>query len=261
MTRQQGLAPLLLILLLSKVAGATPEELDPLLECAQANWPKSTSVQTVEFRSVDRVGNGRRIKAKVHWKRFEDGRSKVMLRVSEPADLKDSALLLIEKEDRADMFLFLPDLKKVKRVTSGMLSGSLFGSDFTYEDFMQLQGIGIGGRHEVMDDASIDGAVLQVVAHYPAADSGSAYQRVVSYWDRDACLLVRSEMWGRGESPRKVLSVDRSAVFTSNGVKLLQKLVMTDLRDETSTHLSIDAIEIDVDLPRKLFSTSGLGRN
>jgi hypothetical protein len=68
-------------------------------------------------------------------------------------------------------------------------------------------------------------------------------------------------MWGRGESPRKVLSVDRSAVFTSNGVKLLQKLVMTDLRDETSTHLSIDAIEIDVDLPRKLFSTSGLGRN
>ena len=59
----------------------------------------------------------------------------MLLRVHEPADLEGAGLLLLEKSDRTDMFIYLPDLKKVKRVTSHMLSGSLFGSDFSYEDF------------------------------------------------------------------------------------------------------------------------------
>ena len=68
--------------------------------------------------------------------------SKVVLKVLEPPDLRDTGVLFIEKkDDPADMFIYLPDLEKVRRVTTRMLSGSLFGSDFTYEDFQQIQGM------------------------------------------------------------------------------------------------------------------------
>ena len=241
-------------------ADPLPEELLPLFECAKANLPKSSSVQTVEFRSEDRVGKGRKIKFRVYWKRFQDGLSKVVLKVSEPPDLRDTALLFIEKKDGPDMFIYLPDLKKVKRITTVMLSGSLFGSDLTYEDFMQLQGIGLGGRHELLDEREIGDPSLRAIAHYPAPESGSSYQRVVSYWDRESCMLVRSEMWEGGESPRKILTVDRSAIFVSGVTKLPQELKMTDVRDGTSTYLSIDEIEVDIEIPRKRFSSSNLGR-
>lgn len=253
-------------------ADALPDDVGTLLECVKANLPKHSSVQTVEFRSLDRVGNERKIKARIYWQRFDDGLTKLRLKVSEPPDLRGTALLLIEKKDGVDMFIYLPDLERVKRVTSRMLSGSLFGSDFSYEDFMQLQGIGSGGRHELRDassepannsanDPPVVDASLQVVVHHPGPESGSSYTRVVSYWDRESCTLVRSEMWESGERPRKILEVDPTAVFSSKGARIPGKLVMTDVRDQTSTHLSIDEIEIDVKIPRKIFSASALGRN
>jgi hypothetical protein len=125
---------------------------------------------------------------------------------------------------------------------------------------MRLQGLGRGGRHELLD-AAVGNESLRVVAHYPDPESGSSYQRVVSYWDRESCVLVRSEMWEQGESPRKVLTVDPNTVFSSKGAKIPRNLLMTDMRDKSSTHLSIDEIEIDVKMSKKLFSAAALGRN
>jgi hypothetical protein len=246
--------------LLLAAAPLSAQESTSLSDCVQGNLPSQSSVQKVEFRSRDRVGNGRTIRATVNWKRFDENRSRVMLRVHEPEDLNGAGLLAIEKETRADMFIYLPDLKKVKRVTSRMMSGSLFGSDFTYEDFMQLQGIQAEGRTEELEDSTFEGAPVRVVAHYPAAESGSAYERVVSYWDMANCVPVKSEMWEAGERLRKVLTIDREALHHSNGAVLPKRLLMRDLRDETSTELIIEDIQINVDIPRKLFSTSSLER-
>lgn len=251
------------VALAAALLAATPvfaDDSPKLSDCVRANLPSESSVQTVEFRSRDRVGNGRTIRATVNWKRFDDGRSRVMLRVHEPEDLNGAGLLAIEKESRADMFVYLPDLKKVKRVTSQMMSGSLFGSDFTYEDFMQLQGIQAEGRTEEIEDSTLEGVPVKVVAHYPAPDSGSTYERVVSYWDMASCVPIKSEMWEVGDRLRKVLTIDRETLHRSNGAVVPTQLVMRDLRDETSTQLLIEDIQINVEIPRKLFSTSSLER-
>ena len=74
------------------------------------------------------------------------------------------------------------------------------------------------------------------------------------------CVPVKSEMWESGERLRKVLTIDREALHRSNGAVLPKQLLMRDLRDETSTELLIEDIQINVDIPRKLFSTSSLER-
>jgi hypothetical protein len=192
--------------------------------------------------------------------RFENGLSKVFMRVEAPDDLRGAGLLLIEKKSGADMFVYLPDLQRVKRVTSRMLSGSLFGSDFTYEDFLQVQGMALEGRHELLQDSTVDGAAVRVVAHYPGEASGSSYERVVSYWDRDLCITLKSEMWEPGRHQRKTLTVDRNAIFQEGEARIPQKLRMEDLRDQTSTKLAIEELEVNVKISRKLFSTSSLER-
>ena len=269
MARPTGFASSSLVIALTVCFAATPassadaranaaESL--VLDCASENLPKSTSVQKVVFESKDRVGNGRSIVATVSWKRMGDGLSRVLVRVHEPDDMDGAALLLVEKKERADMFIYLPDLKKVKRVTSRMLSGSLFGSDFTYEDFMNVHGMGVAGRRENLEGSTLDGIPVRVIANYPAADAGSAYERVVSYWDAESCLPLKTEMYEGGDRLRKVLTLDRTAVFSRDHVRIPQNLLMEDRRDGTSTRLLIDEIEIDVDIPRKTFSTSHLER-
>jgi hypothetical protein len=212
------------------------------------------------LRATDRVGYTREIRTRVSRKRFEDGLSKVFLRVDAPNDLKGAGLLLIEKTSRTDMFVYLPDLQRVKRVTSRMLSGSLFGSDFTYEDFLQVQGMALEGRHELLQDSTVDGAAVRVVAHYPAEASGSSYERVVSYWDRDTCITLKSEMWEPGGHQRKTLTVDRNSILQDGEARIPRKLRMEDLRDQTSTQLAVEELEVNVEIPRKLFSTSSLER-
>ena len=250
----------LIFLLVSGGFLPTSAEDDSLIECAKKNAPSKSSRQKVEFKSTDRMGHGRTIRATVSWKRSDDGRSRVMLRVHAPPDLDGAGVLMIEKSGQDDMFIYLPDLQKVRRVSSHMLSGSLFGSDFTYEDFMQLQGMSLEGRREELPGSTLDGVDVRVLVQYPDESAGSAYERIVSYWDREACVPLRTEMYEKGDKPRKVLTIDRAALFRSKGAIIPQKLQMKDLRDETSTQLSIEDIEIDIEIPRRVFSTTGLQR-
>ena len=52
-----------------------------------------------------------------------------------PADIKGTALLTFShKKGPDDQWLYLPALKRVKRISSGNKSGAFMGSEFAYED-------------------------------------------------------------------------------------------------------------------------------
>ena len=54
-----------------------------------------------------------------------------------PADVKDTGFLTYDYDEEGrddDQWLYLPALKKTKRIASGDKSGSFMGSDFTYAD-------------------------------------------------------------------------------------------------------------------------------
>ncbi len=253
------ISPLLLVVT-AAVAPAADDAVKEVVDCVQRNLPAESSRQTIEFQSTDRAGGGRSLTGRVSWRRFDDGLSKVMVRLREPSDLKGAGLLLVEKESGADMFVYLPDLRKVKRVTSRMLSGSLFGSDFTYEDFQQVQGMAAEGDVARQADGDLDGTPVFVLEYRPAAEAGSAYERVVTYVARETCVPLKSEMYESDDRLRKVLTIDPTSILETAGARIPQRLTMEDLRDKTSTRLVLSEVEVGVDVPLKIFSTSYLQR-
>ena len=65
----------------------------------------------------------------------KDGNNKQILWFLAPADDKGVAYLKIEHEDKNDdMKLWLPNFKKVRRISSRKKSESFMGSDMSYED-------------------------------------------------------------------------------------------------------------------------------
>ena len=42
--------------------------------------------------------------------------------------------------------MYLPELRSVRRVTGNTLSGTLLGTDFTYEDFLHIYGLAGAAR-------------------------------------------------------------------------------------------------------------------
>jgi hypothetical protein len=239
-------------------ASAALVELEEIEQCVRANKPELSSVQTVVFKAVDRAGSVNESRAKISWKKFPDGFSRVVIRFSEPPTRRGSALLAIELESSVDTFLYLPEVRKVRRVAKSSLSGSLFGTDFTYEDFERLQGLTEDATRELLPDSVLDDRPVYIIQGLPARGEDSEYERLVSYVDQEMCLPIRVELFGKNDRIVKVVTVPPAKVTKESSGHVPRLIRMDDLLDETHTELTIEKIAIDEDIPDRIFSVKNL---
>jgi hypothetical protein len=245
------------LLLSSPPAFAVPETAEEIDACYRANFPKDSSIQTISMNSKDRIGAITTSKATLYWKKFDDGRSKIMMKFFKPAEMRGAGLLMLEKEKRNDMLIYLPQLGRVKRVTKHMSSASMFGTDFSYEEFERLQGIAEEAPSERLEDAVVEGRPVFVIEVRPE-DSDSAYERIRSWVDKETCVALRAEFYERGDEPRKVMTADPSRVTREGDVWLTREVLMQDRRDETETIMLVEEVEVGAKVPRKMFSEKEL---
>jgi hypothetical protein len=259
-TRRLRGALLALAAWLAGPASGAPESAEEIRECLRSNLPERTSVQRIELASRDRGGGTRTLEAHLHWKRFERGGPRVRIRVDAPHDLKGASYLVIEGEPEDEMFIYLPAVQKVRRITIGMLSDQLWGTDFSYEDVQRLQGIALKGSSERRPDAPVGERTAWVLETQPDPGEASSYVRVLAFIDPETCLALRTELYESEEEPRKVLLAD-PASFSREGERWMARdFEMRDLRDETASRLRVLEVEHDADVPDRIFSPALLGR-
>lgn len=235
---------------------------DEVTACIKKNKPEKSSVQLVEFTAVDRIGGERVSRAKIKGKKFDaDSMRRVMLQFSKPLEVRGSAFLAIEREEGPpDMFLYTPELRKAKRVTGQGGGGKLFGTDFSYEDFVRWQGLNQPGETTRKPDAVVAGQPVWVLETEPAKETESSYQRVLFFVDQATCVALKVESYESGDAPRKVLTADPGQLLEEGGVWFASELLMRDLRDETHTRVIVEDVEVDRSLKDSEFSIGKLGR-
>jgi hypothetical protein len=249
-----GTAFALISLFALRALGApeTPEEIE---QCVSDNLPRKSSIQTIVFSSTDRVGAVTESRSKLYWKEFDDGLSKVMMRFIKPLDLRGAGVLMIEKKGRSpDTLMYLPAVRKTRRVSSRAAAGSLFGTDFSYEDFQRLMGMSGDSAKAREPDSEVDGRGVYVIVARPGDDSTSAYERVVTHVDKETCVPLLTESYESGDRLRKQLVADASQITAEGEQWVARKQTITDLRDETKTDLLIEEIELEGEIHRKIFS-------
>jgi outer membrane lipoprotein-sorting protein len=228
--------------------------------CVAKNFPAKTSIQTLSLKATDRIGSERTIRAVVHWKRADDGKSKVRALFSEPLDIAGSALLMLQTSGPTDVFLYTPALKKTRRISSQAMKGAIYGTDFSFEDFARLQGVGIEQTLTRLPDADLDGRPVHVLEARAPEISESAYRRGVSWIDRETCVPTKVELYEVGDRLRKVLTAPHARVEKHGDSWLPHELVMVDQRDQTRTVLTVEKIEFGAAVPDRTFSLAQLER-
>ena len=243
------------------VPDAAPGDAGPVSACLEKNIPARTSEQVVEFIATDRVGGERMSRAKIIGKRFDSGLRKVVLRFSKPIEMRGSSLLVEETERGPnDMFLYTPEMRKVKRVSAEAAGGTLFGTDFSYEDFERWQRLNKPGSQERLPDAEVDGRAVYVLESRPSAESGSSYEAIVSYVDQETCVVMKTESFEKGRRLRKVLRASPESVIEENGIHVATQVQLEDLRDETHTRVMVEDLAVDRDIQDAEFNVSRLTR-
>lgn len=260
--QRSHLAALIGAYLLSATLAAAEGAPDPLAEaqaCAQRNLPTSTLELRATFTKIDRVGGERESRAQVFGKKLEDGLRRVVLRFDKPRDVRGTAMLMIESPSGpSDFYVFSPEERRTRRV-SGRSSGGLFGTDFSYDDFENWRGFSNQSSGERLPDAVEAERPVYVIAAKPVAADGSSYERVVSYIDRETCVVLRIDSFEAGEKLRKVMRADPKSVKKTGNVSMATQVELEDVIDGTKTRVAIEKIQLDGDLPDRLFRQQDLG--
>lgn len=233
--------------------------IDPEVEaCIRNNAPKATAIQDIKLRQVGPLFEEKILTARVYWKQLPDGNSDLLAVFDEPEDISGSRLLFLEKKPEKEIYLYMPALFKVRRITSGRISSSMYGMDFSYEDFEWLYNMLSTARSEQRADVIVDGEPMYVLAVVPNSASGSKYEEVVSYFDKQSCVIRKVEFYGGGRKLRKVLSADPKAVKRISGILVPHAFVMRDLKKKSETELTVTHVDIDPPISDAVFDPAHL---
>src|SRR3546814_19418383 len=101
------------------------------------------------------------------------------MRISAPGDLAGASYLLRERDNGDEMYVYIPALSKVRRVSGAAVDGSLWGTDLSFADVKQL-GNAFGGSDPKMgNDEVLDGRTEHVLSVKLGRASGR--ERVCQY--------------------------------------------------------------------------------
>jgi hypothetical protein len=141
----------------------------------------------------------------------KDDGDKSLIVFDEPKDVAGTALLTYtHKTGDDDRWLYLPALKRVKRIASSNKSGPFMGSEFAYEDLGSQEVEKYTYRY--LRDETLDGQEVFVFERYPK-DAESGYTRNVIWMDKAEYRPLKIEFYDRKKSLLKTLTFAEYAQY------------------------------------------------
>jgi hypothetical protein len=229
---------------------------EDIRQCMAGNFVGKGTLRDLRIVSTDEEGSSRTLLAKLYW--LPQGEvSRMRLYVKAPSELAGSAYLMRSTPQDEEVHLYLPALKSVRKLSGSDSSAALWGTDFSFDDVRQLQGMIADGATERGTDGDVEGRRTFVLNTRPSGEN-SPFKRIVSHVDQQTCILLKTEFFEDGAQPRKLLQADLSSLLDADlydrRVWMVFGYEMRDLRSGTRSEVTMGGIDLLwVELPKKAF--------
>lgn len=132
-----------------------------------------------------------------------DGDKMIMV-FDRPRDLKGTAILTFTHKVKSDeQWLYLPALKRVKKISSADKSGPFMGSEFAYEDLSSQEVERY--RYRYLREELLNDELCYVVERIPM-DKKSGYTRQLTWFDQQEYRLQRVDYYDRKNELLKTMT-------------------------------------------------------
>lgn len=174
-----------------------------------------------------------------------------------PRDIEGTALLSHAKIlDADDQWLYLPALKRVKRISSSNKSGPFVGSEFAFEDFTSLE---LNKFEYTFVGTEACGALQCDVVQRTPRYENSGYTKQIAWFDQTDFQIRKVEFYDRRGDLLKVLEFDNYRRY-DNGVWRAHRLTMSNVQTNKQTDLVYADYEFAVNLSESDFVKGRLSR-
>lgn len=211
-----------------------------IMEKVDARDDGDNLVATLQYELIDRDGHKRFKTTRL----FSKDRGRDTLKLSfftAPADVKGAGFLTHDyrEPDRDDdQWLYLPELKKIKRIASSDKSSSFMGTDFSYADMTNR--VLDEWSYKYLKDMEVRGHKCWLVEALPASrqvEERYGYTKSVLFVRQDNFVVVRAVHWVK--DGRKLKYLDVPALEQVDGVWTSTQLIMRTVKAEKTLHTTV----------------------
>lgn len=249
----------ILIITSSVIYAQTPEQRG--LEIAIESEKRDQGWQDQKSDLVMILSNrqGQKSIRKMHNRAFEmknDG-DKTLIIFDQPRDIKGTAFLTYTHSTRPDdQWIYLPALKRIKRISSNNKSGPFMGSEFAYEDLASQEVDKYSYKY--LNDETFQDRDVFVFERYPTYKY-SGYTKQVVYMDKKMYQPLKVVFYDRKSSVLKTLLFEEYHLHLDKYWRAT-KMRMINEQNGKSTELIWKKIQFRNGLTEKDFSKNSLKR-
>lgn len=220
-------------------------------------WRDMHAYMTLEIISPN--GN-KRIRKMESWSKTDPktDETKMLILFLEPADIKGTKFLLHEHKNRDDdMWIYIPAIRKAKRIAASGKAGPFMGSDFSNYD--------IGGgeyedwSYELLREENYNGVpcwVIEATAKNKKVVKKSGYSKMVKWVRKDNYMVVRTDCYDRsGELFKRILTNKMEKI---QGIWFETEMTAVKLENNRKSIMRFGNIWVNVGLSDRMFSLKAL---
>jgi len=257
--------------LLLGLSGATHARCEPTLPSgeeiagrinARAEGSSALSELSMELLSADGTQRARTLRA---LRRDREAERQTLFVFDSPQSIRGTGLLVYDyaqtaQEDR--QWLYLPALRKVRRIATGSRGDSFVGTEFSFDDMKNGSRVGIADyrwstlRRDSLGDRPCFVVRGQAVSDEVARELG--YGSIVLWVDAELWLARRIEV--SDPAGRALKTIEIADIRQIDGIWTAHSLRALNHQSGNQTSLTLDRVEYEVPVSDDLFTERALER-
>jgi len=180
-----------------------------------------------------------------------------------PSDIRGTKTLLIEHSAAEDdMWIYLPAMKKVRRLVASNKKDSFVGTDFSYGDVIGYKVE--EWNHRLVREEGVAGRDCYVVESTPKAAkiaANTGYSKRIGWIDKESFVALFTEIYDQnGQLLKKLTDEDVQKVDANNNRYQPMKLIAENVQTGHKTIIEFKNFKANVGIGDDVFAPSSLER-
>jgi hypothetical protein len=245
-------------MLLLPVSAQLPEA-DQIMNKSRELAIISSMQATIKLIITEKNGATRNRTIAMTSKSFPDGLEKRFIKFIEPADVRGTSMLVVDNKSVSDeIWIYLPALKKTRRISSSENGKNFMSSEFSNADMGSPNLADFKSRH-------IDGSGSNntyIIESVPINDDKAdeyGYTKKISYVSMDKFQVMKMEFYNFDNEHFKTIEI-RSFYSMPEGKYMVSNMIASNLVTNRKSEILFSNIAFNMKVEDSFFSVQNLER-
>lgn len=251
------MCPLLLVPVL-EISAQLPDAKQTMDKCRELTITSSLKAD-IELTITERNGATRNRKVAMTSKSYPDGLEKRLIKFLEPADIRGTGMLIFDFKDATDeMWIYLPALKRTRRIVSNEKGKSFMSSEFTNADMTSSPLSDFRIRHLPGSGENNQWIIESTPVDDEKADE-YGYSRKISYIRSSDYQFVKMEFYNFDNEHSRTIEI-KSVHPLPGGKYTYKNMLAINHRNSRKSEILYTSISAGVDVDDSFFTLQNLER-